>query len=183
MVKERLKVWMDNNPTKRPSKSHGFFFRDGISESQFKAFKDDEIRQINEAYQQVKDEDEKAKKTAKANCDSARDLKLTFVVVGKRHHTRFYAREESQTYQSTVKSVQILNGNVIPGLLVEDIVTNPLPYNVFPQSHKAIKGTARSAHYYVLLDEMKLGSDELPNLAMLLCYAYGRSTTGVSYVG
>lgn len=69
-----------------------------------------------------------------------------------------------------------------PGLLVDHTVTAPKPTNFFLQSHAAIKGTARSAHYYVLRNDTKLETKMLQELTLMLCYTFGRSTTGVSYV-
>jgi len=148
------------------------FFRDGISESQFDDCKRNEIETIKKAYTDL--------------CDK-RKVRLTFVICGKRHHTRFYATNEGQSYRSTfdidnVRHEKEINGNLKPGLLVTKVVTNPKPFNFFLQSHQAIKGTARSTHYHLLLDEMKIGEENLPRLTMMLCYAFGRATTGVSYV-
>jgi eukaryotic translation initiation factor 2C len=64
-----------------------------------------------------------------------------------------------------------LNGNLKPGLLVTKVVTNPVPMDFFLLSHHAIKGTARSTHYYVLLVEMKLGLKRTTELTIMLCYA------------
>jgi hypothetical protein len=74
------------------------------------------------------------------------------------------------------------NGNLKSGLLVTKVVTNSLQMNFFLQSHRAIKGTARSAHYHVLLDDIKLGLKRSTELTMMLCYAFSRATTGVSYI-
>lgn len=60
------------------------------------------------------------------------------------------------------------------------MITPPKPKNFFLQSHSAIQGTARSAHYHILTDDMRLG-EQLPRLTMMLRYAFGRATTGVSY--
>jgi hypothetical protein len=43
------------------------------------------------------------------------------------------------------------------------------------------KGTARSAHYYVLHNDAGIGNPDLQKLTLMLCYTFGRSTTGVSY--
>ena len=109
------------------------------------------------------------------------ELTLAFIVVGKRHHTRFYAATMQQTYESRDKKVKFVNGNLRPGLLVDSVVTAPKPFNFFLQSHAAIKGTARSAHYYVLENDTEIPNNELQNITMMLCYTFGRSTTGVSY--
>jgi eukaryotic translation initiation factor 2C len=141
------------------------FYRDGISESQFKQCIEDEISTIKDAYRTM----------------CKQEVNLTFVICGKRHHTRFYAVEKSQTYPLKTSDPTKLNGNLKPGLLVTKVVTNPTPFNFFLQSHLALKGTARSAHYHVLEDGMNIGKKKLPELTMMLCYAFGRSTTGVSY--
>ncbi|KAI4669037.1 uncharacterized protein J4E79_001080 [Alternaria viburni] len=173
MVKERVLAYTDNIENKEMPTSM-LFYRDGVSESQFNMCKDEEIPAILEGYEQ-------------AGGDATK-LSLTFVIVGKRHHTRFYATKESQTRKCTVnlgggeKEYGVINGNLMPGLLVDDVVTNPGNYNFFLQSHCAIKGTARSAHYHVLQDDMNLGSASLPDLTMQLCSAFSRATHSVSYV-
>ncbi|KAG9194008.1 hypothetical protein G6011_04043 [Alternaria panax] len=172
MVRERVLAYSSNNANVLPTCM--LFYRDGVSESQFNMCKNDEIPAILEGYRQ-------------AGGDT-NELHLTFVVVGKRHHTRFYATDESQTRTCTVSygrgysEYDVVNGNLMPGLLIEDVVTNPGNYNFFLQSHGAIKGTARSAHYHVLRDDMELGSASLPALTMQLCSAFSRATHSVSYV-
>jgi hypothetical protein len=169
MVQERLWAWNYVND-KWPSNM--LFYRDGVSESQFKECQDKEIPMIKEAHFKL----------------CKKDLNLTFVICGKRHHTRFYATAEKDTYRENPLNVggskrqNEVNGNLKPGLLVTSIVTKPTPFNFFLQSHRAIKGTARSAHYHVLEDGMKFGAHNLPRITMMLCYAFSRATTGVSYV-
>ena len=169
MVQHRLRDWRaEHNNQKWPT--HMLFYRDGISESQFQACIDDEIATVKQAFADL--------------CE--KELKLTFVICGKRHHTRFYATRAEDSYSETQwingKGHNVVNGNLDAGLLVTDVVTNPVPFNFFLQSHRAIKGTARSAHYHVLEDGMGIGETNLPNLTMMLCYAFSRATTGVSYV-
>lgn len=174
MVLERIKAWQKNNAGKLPKAI--LFYRDGVSESQFKDCKEHEVPEIRKAYSLAGGE--------------STDLKLTFVVVSKRHHTRFYATKKDDTYVSKVpnpedrdgRPIDVSNGNLKPGLLVENVVTSPIDHNFFLQSHGAIKGTARSAHYHALIDEMLLGRDHLPQLTNMLCFAFGRATKGVSYV-
>lgn len=163
MVKERLQAWKSD---KKKLPSRMLFYRDGISESQFQECKDLEITAVKKAF-----EDIRVKEQIKC-----KDLQLTFVICGKRHHTRFYATDKDKTTNS---------GNPQPGLLVENFVTNPKPPNFFLQSHCAIKGTACPAHYHVLEDEMGLYKEAkgpLPEITNELCYAFGRATKGVSYV-
>jgi eukaryotic translation initiation factor 2C len=49
------------------------------------------------------------------------------------------------------------------------------------QSHAALKGTAKPAHYFVLQNEMRMPSADIQMLAHRLCYSYVRATVGVSY--
>jgi eukaryotic translation initiation factor 2C len=81
----------------------------------------------------------------------------------------------------------LYNGNFKPGLLVDNVVTAPNHPNFcesgsvesvdpacYPvpstelQSHHAIKGTARTAHYHVLLDENKMPKDNIYKLVRIL---------------
>ena len=100
MIQERLRTWKkwnyksadSSNKSKKKSKkdpnnpewpANMIFFRDGISESQFEDCIEHEIQQIKKAYREL----------------CGQELNLTFIVCGKRHHTRFYATEENQTYK------------------------------------------------------------------------------------
>ncbi|KAI6794376.1 hypothetical protein KC361_g5639 [Hortaea werneckii] len=97
---------------------------------------------------------------------------LTYVVVGKRHNTRFYP---------DAPEVRASNGNVKPGTVVDQVITHPYSMDFYLQSHWAIKGTGRSAHYFTLQNNMGLSADNLHKITHMLCYAYARATKGVSY--
>ncbi|KAI7155980.1 hypothetical protein KC349_g6588 [Hortaea werneckii] len=99
-------------------------------------------------------------------------FKLTYVVVGKRHNTRFYP---------DAKEVQGNKGNVKPGMVVDQVITHPYCMDFYLQSHEAVKGTGRSAHYFTLQNNMGLSADKLHQITHMLCYAYARATKGVSY--
>ncbi|OTA23725.1 hypothetical protein BTJ68_14024 [Hortaea werneckii EXF-2000] len=97
---------------------------------------------------------------------------LTYVVVGKRHNTRFYP---------DALEVRASNGNVRPGTVVDQVITHPYSMDFYLQSHWAIQGTGRSAHYFTLQNNMGLSADNLHKITHMLCYAYARATKGVSY--
>jgi eukaryotic translation initiation factor 2C len=44
-----------------------------------------------------------------------------------------------------------------------------------------LQGTGRSAHYFVLKNEMRLSSDVLQQITHATCYIYARATKEVSY--
>lgn len=71
------------------------------------------------------------------------------------------------------------------GKLVDKGITQDCNWDFFLQSHTAITGTARPAHYFVLLDEIFTPTTtdpvgELERLTHNLCYLYGKATTSVS---
>lgn len=164
MVEEHISAWKDENNGNLPTQI--LFYRDSVSESQFRTCETEKIEQVRQAYK---------------NVSGTGDVKITFIVVGKRHHTRFFPTYASQTYQTYKKDVgMITSGNTKPGLLVDNTVTNPSPPDFFLQSDIAVQGTARPAHYDVLLDEMGLGSN-IPELTLILCTTFGRAIKVVSY--
>lgn len=83
---------------------------------------------------------------------------LTYVVVGKRHHTRFYPLDNDR--QNTIPR----NGNVKPGMLVDGGVTHPHSLDFYLQSHCPLKGTGRAAHYVVLCNHLGLATDVLQQI-------------------
>lgn len=78
--------------------------------------------------------------------DACKDLgispKLTVIVVGKRHHVRFFPKDKEDR-----------SGNCLAGTVVDRGVTHPVEFDYYLQSHAGLKGTSRPAHYNVLLDE------------------------------
>ena len=73
MMEERLKAWIRRNG-RGPAKI--LIYRDGVSEGQYKKVLDEELGRIREACKEIY---------------GANALpQITIVVVGKRHHTRFY---------------------------------------------------------------------------------------------
>lgn len=72
---ERLKYWTEQNDGQLPENI--IFYRDGVGETQFEMVKDVEFPQIRQAFKEVAKDDTKS-------------VKITLLVVGKRHNTRFY---------------------------------------------------------------------------------------------
>src|SRR6185312_13638739 len=94
-----------------------------------------------------------------------------YIVVGKRHHTRFYPMKQEDTDRK---------GNCKPGLVVERTITHPYLFDFFLQSHSSLQGTSRPTHYHVLLDENHIAADELQDFTYKLCFNFQRSTRAVS---
>jgi eukaryotic translation initiation factor 2C len=151
MTIERLRAYYDyplmpknsNNPKARaklPSKM--MYYRDGVSEGQFGKVINEEVRAIERAFEAVKKE--------KKWKDS---MKLTSIVVTKRHHTRFYpTRAEDMEGQAK---------NCKPGTVVDTSVTSPYFKEFFLQSHSGLQGTTKPAHYFVIQDDANWDVAEL----------------------
>ena len=163
MIKERLIDWACKLG-RMPSRM--LFYRDGVSESQYKQVRENEITQVQEAFHQARDHLQTLKHPSGArigklmSSDSPQPFQLTFIVVGKRHKTRFYPKAQDQTFRVG----QNLNGNVKPGLVVDQVITHSHSCDFYLQSHQAVKGTARAAHYFTLKNDMKLSTEALQDI-------------------
>lgn len=169
MLKSRLKLWQQHNHNRLPENI--LVYRDGVSEGQYESVLNIEQAQMRQAC---------------VGMYPATDTKsglprFTIVVVGKRHHTRFYPVSQAQADH---------NANPQAGTVVDRGVTEARNWDFFMQAHAAIKGTARPAHYFVVLDEifkqrkiqpgLPTAADVLEELTHHLCYLYGRATKAVS---
>ncbi|PHH91012.1 hypothetical protein CDD83_1947 [Cordyceps sp. RAO-2017] len=170
MLKSRLRLWREKG--KHAALPENIIvYRDGVSEGQYQIVLDSELPQLRSAC-----------KDLYPPADQAKGLpRLTIIVVGKRHHTRFYPTQEADADRS---------GNTKPGTVVDRGVTEGRCWDFFLQAHTALQGTARPAHYTVVLDEIfrqryakmpgKNAADELQDLTQSMCYVFGRATKAVS---
>ncbi|KAI8986394.1 Piwi domain-containing protein [Pilobolus umbonatus] len=155
MIKELLKSFYQTCGQK-PERI--LFYRDGVSEGQFKQVMESEVAAI---------------KTACSSLDKSYNPTLTFVVVQKRHHARFFPMEARDADRT---------GNCMPGTVVDTDIVHPFEFDFYLQSHAGLQGTSRPTHYHVLYDDNKFTSDALQELTYKLCYIYGRATRAVSIV-
>ncbi|KAL0956200.1 hypothetical protein HGRIS_002357 [Hohenbuehelia grisea] len=138
------------------------FFRDGVSEGEFQKVADIEIKAIQSGVDRA---------FHKAGQQNAPRPLLTFIVVGKRHHIRFFpSRQDGDR-----------TGNCPPGFVADAGIQSPICCDFYLQSHGALKGTSRPSHYIVLKDDNFEGNvDKIQNLAYALCHAYAKATRVVS---
>ncbi|KAG8936503.1 hypothetical protein FRC02_001469 [Tulasnella sp. 418] len=129
-------------------------FRDGVSEGQFPEVIEKEIPRLRDACAEL-----------------GIDPKITFIVVGKRHHIRFIP-ENAQAGDK--------KGNVKAGTIVDTDIVHPIEFDWYAVSHAGILGTSRPAHYTVLWDDNGFSADVLQQLAYALCHVYARCTRSVS---
>ncbi|KAF2021031.1 Piwi-domain-containing protein [Aaosphaeria arxii CBS 175.79] len=158
MVVERLKLWQKLNG-KLPTKV--IVYRDGVSEGQYKTVLQEEYPCFVTAFNKLYGAESK-------------HPKISIIVVGKRHHTRFYPTKIDET------NADVENGNPKPGTVVDRGVTGEKLFDFFLLAHQGLQGTSKPAHYVVLKDENKLGADQLQTLTHNLCYTFARATRAVS---
>ena len=169
LLRSRLQLWKMHNANALPENI--LVYRDGVSEGQFDIVRDEELRLLKKACAAVYGEPLRAKGLPR----------LTIIIVGKRHHTRFYPTDTN--------SLSARDGNPQNGTVVDRQVTEARTWDFYLQAHTAIKGTARPAHYTVVHDEIFAhhvppgfahAADALEDLTHNLCYLYGRATKAVS---
>lgn len=173
MLLSRLALWR---------KKHNVYpenilvYRDGVSESQYQQVLDEELAPMRECCRGLYDDVGEPRP------------RFTLIIVGKRHHTRFFPPEGHPSRDE--------NGNPQRGLVVDRGITEARNWDFFLQSHDAIQGTARPAHYFVLWDEIFTNptlqpvhdsiergippADRLERLSHSLCYMFSRAAKAVS---
>ena len=171
MVKSRILAWSAKNETNEFPEAV-LFYRDGVADTQYLEVKNAEISKVEAAW--ISARQEWIVQHPKRPTPPAKP-QITFLIVGKRHHTRFYPSEEGQTYEGGAnrgygsEAKKNLNGNLHPGFVIDQVVTHPLCYDFYLQSHSAIQGTARAAHYFVLRNDMKLEPNHLHDIVSTCC--------------
>ncbi|RCI01857.1 eukaryotic translation initiation factor 2C, 3 [Rhizopus stolonifer] len=155
MVKELLKCFYQACGQK-PERM--VFYRDGVSEGQFKQIMVSEVAAI---------------RAGCSSLDRTYNPKITFVVVQKRHHARFFPIEQRDADRT---------GNCMPGTVVDTDIVHPFEFDFYLQSHAGLQGTSRPTHYHILHDENNFTPDSLQEMTYRMCYIYGRATRAVSLV-
>jgi eukaryotic translation initiation factor 2C len=144
--------WKKNN--KYPTRI--VMYRDGVASGQFKEVREKEVHAIK-----------KASESLKAN------LKLTVIIVQKRHHVRLFPTDQGATDRS---------GNCVPGTVIDTAITHPVEYNFYMQSHSGIQGMSRPTLYHVIHDESNFKSDQVQKMTYDLCFLAERATRSISFV-
>ena len=133
------------------------FYRDGVSEGQFKDVLIHELQAFQQACREL---------------HPNYKPQITFIVVQKRHHARFFA-EDPRDQRGKSK-------NIPAGTVVDTQVCHPYEFDWYLCSHSGIQGTSKPAHYHVLYDDSNFKSDELQILTNQLCHTYVRCARSVS---
>ena len=165
----RLRLWQKHNKQSLPENI--ILYRDGVSEGQYQQLLDLELPLIRNACRQA----------YPATAIKQEIPKISIIVCGKRHHTRFYPSVEGEADRSS---------NCFPGTIVDRGVTEVRFWDFFLQPHACLQGTARPGHYVVILDEIfrarnakpphQNAADALEDLTLNMCHLFGRATKAVS---
>ncbi|KAK3868723.1 hypothetical protein Pcinc_009930 [Petrolisthes cinctipes] len=131
-------------------------YRDGVSESQFLEALSFELQAMRQACMELEDGYEPG---------------MTFLVVQKRHHTRFFCHEHDGVGKTR---------NIPPGTIVDTQVTHPTEKDFYLCSHQGIQGTSRPTHYHLLWDDNDLTMDQLQMMTYAMCHLYSRCSRSVS---
>jgi eukaryotic translation initiation factor 2C len=163
MVVERLECWRKYNNRQLPNKI--LLYRDGVSEGQYALVLRQELPHFEAAF-------------AKLYGPEKNWPKMSVIVVGKRHHTRFYATKEQDADYNPQRQKGSLNTK--PGTVVDRGITGNSYHEMFLQAHQGLQGTARPAHYVVIKDQIGLDANCLEQVTLNLCHLFGRAPKAVS---
>ncbi|CAK9817409.1 Protein argonaute-2 [Anthophora plagiata] len=136
------------------------FYRDGVSEGHLTQVMHFEMTAIRKA-------------VARLYKSDADKISLTYFVVQKRHHTRFFPTDKRNSDDR--------NFNVQAGTIVDTEITHPTHIDFYLVSHASIQGTARPTKYRCICNEASMSEDEIEQLTYYLCHMFARCTRSVSY--
>lgn len=162
--KTRLELWRNNPVNNRTLPENILIFRDGVSEGQFQMVINQELPLIRAACKEM--------------YPAGKVPRITLIVSVKRHQTRFFPTDPNH--------IHLRSKSPKEGTVVDRGVTNVRYWDFFLQAHASLQGTARSAHYTVLVDEIfradygNKAADMLEKLTHDMCYLFGRATKAVS---
>lgn len=164
----RLNLWEKKN---RNLPENLLIYRDGVSEGQYQQVLELELPLIQKACRQK----------YPATATQQGFPKISIIICGKRHHTRFYPTTEQNADRSS---------NCEPGTVVDRGVTEAGVWEFFIQPHACLQGTARPCHYIVIFDQIfrarkpvlphTNAADALEELTHNMCHLFGRATKAVS---
>ncbi|XP_065208062.1 protein argonaute-2-like isoform X2 [Planococcus citri] len=156
MIEQQLRFFLKNT-NRKPERI--LYYRDGVSEGQFLQVLNIELQAIRAACKKLEADYQPA---------------ITFLVVQKRHHTRFFPTGPNDWDGDR-------NKNVRAGTLVDTNITHPTEIDFYLVSHQSIQGTARPTKYHLLWDDNNIPQDELEQLTYYLCHMFARCNRSVSY--
>ncbi|CAF4649051.1 unnamed protein product, partial [Rotaria sp. Silwood1] len=127
----------------------------GLDDGSFEKVLDNELRAIQRACQELYGHNQLPQ--------------ICFVVVKKRHHTRFFTWNK-QSNQAN---------NIQPGTVIDTDMVSLNGFEFYLNSDATIQGTSRPMLYQVLYDEIGFTSDDIQQLTYYLCHIDVRCTKAI----
>jgi eukaryotic translation initiation factor 2C len=159
MFLEVYRRWF-NNYTPRVHAESIIMFRDGVSEGQYQQVLDSELPAIRNA--------------CRHSCGF--EPKITFVIVTKRHHARFFGTDKTKPADLD------RTRNIVAGTVIDTGIVSTNVWDFYLNSHAGIQGTNRPSKYTVLVDDNNVTADQLQGYIFRLSHGYARCTRSVSMV-
>lgn len=151
MIAERCIVFWQQ---RRSFPEHILFYRDGVSDSQYGMVYDEELPKIREGCEKGFSD---LVNTNGIDLATWHPPSITLLVVGKRHHTRFFPSRDQGTLNrvepTPPRGIRSQDTNLSAGLIIDHTVVDANRTSFFLQSHDSPQGTARSGHYVVIINE------------------------------
>ncbi|RMZ90499.1 hypothetical protein DV736_g2285, partial [Chaetothyriales sp. CBS 134916] len=160
MAASRLRLWKTKNNNRLPELI--IMYRDGVSDGQFQQSLEKELPLLRKACETVYGESHQ------------RRPRIIWQVCKKDHPARFYAPKNNPS-----------NGfdqhrNPSPGLVVDTSVVTRDLCDWYAVPHKAIQGTAKPTHHYLLHSDVDCTSDSIQGLTHYMSFIFSRSVTSIS---
>jgi aubergine-like protein len=124
--------------------THIFFYRDGVGEGQLRFVHEHEVQKLRQAISNI-----------------SPDIKFSFIVVTKKHHTQFYKPKNGNGFE-----------NPESGTVVDTVVTDPNAFDFYLISQCVRKGTVSPAMYNVIEDGARLSGEKYQLLTYKLTHMY-----------
>ncbi|XP_053203098.1 protein argonaute-3-like [Panonychus citri] len=134
---------------------HIIVYRDGVSEGQFAHVMGYEILPLHKELSKL-----------------PKPPQLTYIIVQKRHNTRFYSKNPANRSVKTQ--------NILPGSVIDTEICHYKWFDFYLCSQKALIGTARPGKYTVLWNSSPALADDLQMATYYLCYLFARATKSIA---
>ncbi|XP_055334423.1 piwi-like protein 1 [Paramacrobiotus metropolitanus] len=125
---------------------HVMFYRDGVGAGQLETVYRNEVQAV-----------------VKAIREKSPQAKVTFVVVTKRHNTRFVVDTDDQRMPFV---------NPLPGTVVDSAITKPNRMDFYLVAQTVRQGTVAPTYYHCLFDDSMLSIDQLQQFTYAQCCMY-----------
>ncbi|VDM66233.1 unnamed protein product [Strongylus vulgaris] len=150
---------------------HIVIFRDGVSDSEMLRTAFIELKWIRESWTKMTELDAK---------ELDLDVTYTYIVIQKRHITRFYKPSKKENGENMRSCDRFRYVNVESGTIVDNVVVSPQLFDFYLASQIGAIGTTRPAHYTVVVDEWMLSADQIYEMCYQHCFLYARCRIPVS---